>query len=57
MSQPQNNQMYVKNADLGYLGNPQVKRDGVQQKFTEQEISEYLKCMKDRKSTRLNSSH
>ena len=47
MSQPQNNQMYVKNADLGYLGNPQVKRDGVQQKFTEQEISEYLKCMKD----------
>ncbi|NDF33900.1 MAG: hypothetical protein EB157_04990, partial [Euryarchaeota archaeon] len=39
--------MYVKNADLGYLGNPQVKRDGVQQKFTEEEISEYLKCMKD----------
>ena len=44
--QPQN-QMFVKNADLGYLGNPQVKRDGVQQKFTEQEISEYLRCMKD----------
>lgn len=46
MSQPQS-QMFVKNADLGYLGNPQVKRDGVQQKFTEEEISEYLKCMKD----------
>lgn len=42
-----NSGMFVKNADLGYLGNPQVKRDGVQQKFTEQEISEYLKCMKD----------
>jgi len=46
MSQPQS-QMFVKNADLGYLGNPQVKRDGVQQKFTEQEVAEYLKCMKD----------
>ena len=46
MSQPQN-QMFVKNADLGYLGNPQVKRDGVQQKFTPDEVSEYLKCMKD----------
>ena len=46
MSQPQS-QMFVKNADLGYLGNPQVKRDGVQQKFTEQEVGEYLKCMKD----------
>lgn len=48
MSQPQNNQgMFVKNAELGYLGNPSVKRDGVQQKFTEIEVSEYLKCMKD----------
>lgn len=46
MSQPQS-QMFVKNADLGYLGNPQVKRDGVQQKFTPEEVSEYLKCMKD----------
>jgi hypothetical protein len=47
MSQHPQNQMFVKNADLGYLGNPQVKRDGVQQKFTEEEVSEYLKCMKD----------
>jgi len=39
--------MFVKNAELGYLGNPSVKRDGVQQKFSEIEISEYLKCMKD----------
>ena len=46
MSQPQS-QMFIKNADLGYLGNPQVKRDGVQQKFDTDEVSEYLKCMKD----------
>ena len=46
MSQPQS-QMFVKNADLGYLGNPAVKRDGVQQKFTQDEVAEYLKCMKD----------
>ena len=46
MSQPQS-QMFIKNADLGYLGNPQVKRDGVQQKFAPDEVSEYLKCMKD----------
>jgi len=39
--------MFIKNADLGYLGNPQVKRDGVQQKFAPDEVSEYLKCMKD----------
>ena len=30
-----------------YLGNPNVKRDGVQQQFTQNEVSEYLKCMKD----------
>jgi len=47
MSQTPNSQMFVKNADLGYLGNPQVKRDGVQQKFSEIEVSEYMKCMKD----------
>jgi hypothetical protein len=40
-------QMHLKNAEMGYLGNPQVKRDGVQQQFTKDEVSEYLKCMKD----------
>ena len=39
--------MHLKNAEMGYLGNPQVKRDGVQQQFTKDEVSEYLKCMKD----------
>jgi hypothetical protein len=39
--------MHLKNAEMGYLGNPQVKRDGVQQQFTKTEVSEYLKCMKD----------
>ena len=40
-------QMHLKNAEMGYLGNPSVKRDGVQQQFTKDEVSEYLKCMKD----------
>ncbi len=39
--------MQLKNAEMGYLGNPNVKRDGVQQQFTQNEVSEYLKCMKD----------
>ena len=39
--------MFVKSAELGYLGNPQVKRDGVQQKFTAEEITEYTRCMRD----------
>jgi len=30
-----------------YLGNPNVKRDGVQHQFTEEEVKEYLKCSKD----------
>ena len=32
-------------ADWGYLGNARVKRDGVQQSFTEIEVQEYLRCM------------
>ena len=32
---------------LSYLGNPNVKRDGVQQNFTAQQIEEYKKCMAD----------
>ena len=30
-----------------YLGNTLVKRDGVQDSFTQEEVSEYVKCMKD----------
>ena len=30
-----------------YLGNPNVKRDGVQQEYTKKELQEYAKCMKD----------
>jgi hypothetical protein len=32
---------------LSYLGNANVKRDGVQQNFTAKEIEEYKKCMVD----------
>src|SRR6056300_1378440 len=35
----------VQNNDLGYLGNPRVKRDGVEQSFTKEEVQEYAKCM------------
>jgi hypothetical protein len=30
-----------------YLGNALVKRDGIQDSFTQEEVSEYIKCMKD----------
>ena len=30
-----------------YLGNVNVKRDGVQHDFTKKEIKEYVKCSKD----------
>lgn len=32
-----------------YLGNPQVKRDGVEEEWTPHKIDEYRKCMKDPK--------
>ena len=32
---------------LGYNGNSQVKRDGVQQQYTPQQQAEYIKCFKD----------
>ena len=37
----------VKNNEFGYLGNPNVKRDGVETSFTREEILEYKKCMDD----------
>ena len=30
-----------------YLGNPNVKRDGVLEDWTEENLLEYRKCMKD----------
>jgi len=39
MSRPKN--------DEGYMGNPNVKRDGVEAEFSEVEIKEYRKCMMD----------
>ena len=30
-----------------YLGNPNVKRDGVEHQFTAKELKEYMKCMQD----------
>jgi hypothetical protein len=35
------------NNEYGYLGNPLVKRDGVQQTFSQDELNEYIKCMND----------
>ena len=37
----------IKNNEFGYLGNPNVKRDGVETEFTLEEIKEYKKCMLD----------
>ena len=35
------------NPNESYLGNPHVKRDGVEQKWTQEQIIEYKKCMND----------
>jgi hypothetical protein len=37
----------LKNNVAGYLGNPNVKRDGIEQNFTKDEVTEYAKCMQD----------
>ena len=34
-------QQRIKNNEFGYLGNPSVKRDGVETQFTKEEILEY----------------
>ena len=41
--------MTIVNNHEGYLGNPNVKRDGVQQQWTAEQINEYKKCMVDPK--------
>ena len=33
--------------DQGYLGNPQVKRDGIESEFSKEQVIEYKKCMID----------
>ena len=37
----------LKNNIAGYLGNPNVKRDGIDQNFTKDEVAEYARCMQD----------
>ena len=37
----------LKNNEFGYLGNPQIKRDGVELQWNQDEVFEYAKCMKD----------
>jgi len=37
----------IVNNGEGYLGNPLVKKDGVEQNFTQEEVLEYTKCMRD----------
>ena len=37
----------LKNNEFGYNGNPLVKRDGVEQSFTQDELTEYIRCMND----------
>lgn len=37
----------LKNNEFGYNGNPLVKRDGVEQSFTKDELEEYIRCMND----------
>jgi len=37
----------IKNSEFGYLGNPSVKRDGVETQFSKEEVLEYVKCMQE----------
>ena len=37
----------IKNNEFGYLGNPNVKRDGVETGFTKKQVIEYKKCLND----------
>lgn len=37
----------IKNNEFGYLGNPSVKRDGVETQFSKKEVLEYARCMRD----------
>ena len=37
----------LKNNELGYLGNPNVKRDGVQEAWSQEQVVEYTRCLRD----------
>ena len=37
----------VKHSEFGYLGNPLVKRDGIESDFSKEQVKEYMKCMSD----------
>ena len=37
----------IKNSEFGYLGNANVKRDGIEEGFTIEQVREYKKCMQD----------
>jgi hypothetical protein len=37
----------IDNGNYSYLGNANIKRDGVEHDFTKEEIQEYVKCSKD----------
>lgn len=37
----------MNNPDHGYNGNPRVKKDGVEQVYTDLELEEYIKCSED----------
>ena len=37
----------LKNNELGYLGNQNVKRDGVQESWTQDQVTEYTRCLRD----------
>ena len=39
--------MSLQNQNENYLGNPNIKKDGIVSNFTEKQIIEYAKCMKD----------
>lgn len=41
------NQRVQENSSVSYLGNANVKRDGVEQEWTREEINEYARCLRD----------
>ena len=40
-------QSRITNNEFGYLGNPNIKRDGVEQEWTQEQVKEYTKCMQN----------
>jgi hypothetical protein len=44
-----NDQRLQGQAPISYLGNANIKRDGVEQEWTQEQINEYARCLKDPK--------